>query len=211
MMHAIEPPEPGDLWVFGYGSLIVAARFRRPRAGTGAADRPAPVALRLFVRPSRHPGAAGPRSGPRSRRHVPRHCVPRRRGGAGRDHRLSAGARAGHQRLPRNGAAYRASKTRPGARCGRSATSSDRGHVQYAGRLPLAKACTSCARATAGPGRTGDYVIETVPGPRGARLSRRPELHRLAERLNAGMGSHEAAIRTQAPVIGKRARRSWLR
>ena len=55
----------------------VAAGFRIHRKGSGPADRRTPRALRLFLRPSRHAGKAGPRARARPRRRLPRHRLPR--------------------------------------------------------------------------------------------------------------------------------------
>ena len=88
--------ETGDLWVFGYGSLMWRPGFAYLERVPARLIGLAPGALRLFLRSSRHAGAAGPGARARSRRHVPRHRLSRRRRGACRNHRLFARARTGH-------------------------------------------------------------------------------------------------------------------
>jgi cation transport protein ChaC len=66
----------------------------------------------------------------------------------------------------------------------------DRGHVQYAGRLTLAE---SLHHVRQGHGRSGanrDYVLETVRALEGLGY-RETELHQLAEQLK---GAHEAGV-----------------
>ena len=82
----------------------VAAGIRLRRAGTGPSDRRPPRAVRLFLRPSRHAGEAGPGPRARSRRRLSRHRLPCRRRPARCHHRLSARPRADHQRLSRGDA-----------------------------------------------------------------------------------------------------------
>jgi cation transport protein ChaC len=69
----------------------------------------------------------------------------------------------------------------------------DRSHVQYAGRLTLAE---SLHHVRQGHGRSGpnrDYVLETVRALEGLGY-RETELHRLAEQLK---GIHEAGVSSQ--------------
>ena len=68
-----------DLWVFGYGSLIWRPGFDYLERHSGQHHRHASFVMRLFVRSSRHAGAARPRARPRFRRRLPRHRLSRRR------------------------------------------------------------------------------------------------------------------------------------
>jgi cation transport protein ChaC len=64
----------------------------------------------------------------------------------------------------------------------------DRGHVQYAGRLPLAKQLHYIRQGHGQSGPNRDYVIATVAAMEALGL-RESELHLLAQRLQ---GTHEA-------------------
>jgi glutathione-specific gamma-glutamylcyclotransferase len=75
----------------------------------------------------------------------------------------------------------------------------DRSHVQYAGRLTLDE-CLHHVRQ--GHGRSGanrDYVIEAVEALE-ALGYRETDLHRIAERLNPGIGTQEALTKKDAKV-----------
>jgi glutathione-specific gamma-glutamylcyclotransferase len=75
----------------------------------------------------------------------------------------------------------------------------DRSHVQYAGRLTLDE-CLHHVRQ--GHGRSGanrDYVIEAVEALE-ALGYRETDLHRIAERLNSGIGTQEALTKKDAKV-----------
>jgi glutathione-specific gamma-glutamylcyclotransferase len=75
----------------------------------------------------------------------------------------------------------------------------DRSHVQYAGRLTFAE-CLHHVRQ--GHGRSGanrDYVIEAVEALE-ALGYRKTDLHRIAERLNPGIGTQEALTKKDAKV-----------
>jgi cation transport protein ChaC len=63
----------------------------------------------------------------------------------------------------------------------------DRGHVQYAGRLPLAEQLHYIRQGHGQSGPNRDYVIATVAALEALGL-RETELHLLAERLK---GTHE--------------------
>jgi cation transport protein ChaC len=65
----------------------------------------------------------------------------------------------------------------------------DRGHVQYAGRLPLAEQLHYIRQGHGQSGPNRDYVIATVAALEALGL-RETELHLLAERLK---GTHEGA------------------
>ncbi len=82
----------------------VAARLPIPRTAPRATDRRPPRALRLFLRASRHAGAAGAGARPRPRRQLPWHRLSCRRRQARRNDRLSARTRAGDAGLSRNDA-----------------------------------------------------------------------------------------------------------
>jgi cation transport protein ChaC len=209
MMHAIEPPEPGDLWVFGYGSLMW-------RPGFDVLER---VPARLI---GLHRSLCVYSFVHRGTPERPGLVLGLDRGGMCRGiaFRVAAAARAETiaylrareqvtsvyletvRRIELEDQARRPVR----ALC----YIVDRGHVQYAGRLPLAESLHFVRQGHGRSGPNRDYVIETVQALE-ALGYRETELHRLAARLNAGMGSHEAAIRTQAPVIGKRARAAGLR
>jgi cation transport protein ChaC len=79
----------------------------------------------------------------------------------------------------------------------------DRGHVQYAGRLTVDQ-CVHYVRQ--GHGRSGanrDYVLETVRALE-ALGYRETELHQIAERLNAGFEHQEAALSARRAALPDR-------
>ena len=166
--HAAE-----DLWVFAYGSLMWRPGFAFRRARRGAADRRASGALRLFVRPPRHAGAARPGARARSRRRLPRHRLPGGDGGARRDRRLSARARAGDLGLPRMRCARSGSRRVAERRVSALCYMVDRGHAAIC-RPPVARAA----------------VASRAPGPWPVR--RQP---RLRDRDGGGAGSSSAFAR----------------
>jgi glutathione-specific gamma-glutamylcyclotransferase len=73
----------------------------------------------------------------------------------------------------------------------------DRGHVQYAGRLSIAECVHHVRQGHGQSGPNRDYVLETVRALE-ALGYRETELHLLAERL----GKQETIIRHQEPVNG---------
>jgi glutathione-specific gamma-glutamylcyclotransferase len=75
----------------------------------------------------------------------------------------------------------------------------DRSHVQYAGRLSVEE---SLHHIRQGHGRSGpnrEYVLDAVQALE-ALGYRETQLHILAERLKAGIGNQESAIRNEAPM-----------
>jgi len=76
----------------------------------------------------------------------------------------------------------------------------DRGHVQYAGRLSLTESLHYVRQGHGHSGANRDYVLETVRALE-ALGYRESELHLLAERLNPGINSQEAGIDGKAPDI----------
>lgn len=71
----------------------------------------------------------------------------------------------------------------------------DRSHVQYAGRLTLAESLHHIRQGHGRSGANRDYVLETVQALE-ALGYREGELHRLAEHLRTGVGH-------QAPAVAK--------
>ena len=169
----------------------VAAGLRLPGAAPRPAGRRPPRALRLFLRAPRHAGKARPGARPRPRRQLPRHRLPRG-GGQARPPPSIICARASRSRW---------SIARPGARSGSTTTRSssvhalcymvDRGHRQYAGRLPLEQ---QVAFRAPGPRPFRQQPRLRAGGGQGDRARKAiatPSLHLLAERLK---GMHETAV-----------------
>ena len=159
----------------------VASRLRLSRARAGAAHRLAPGAVRLFVRPSRHAGAAGARARARSRRHVPRHRLPRRRRGA-RQNVAYLRAREQVTTVYLETMRRIELKRKRGGRCARCASSS----TAATRNMPGGSRSRECVHhVRQGHGRSGpnrDYVLETVQALE-ALGYRETDLHLIAERL----------------------------
>ena len=181
--------ETGDLWVFGYGSLMWRPGFRYLERRSRPSDRAAPGALRLFLRASRHAGTAGPGARARSRRHVPRHRLSGRcRGRAEtieylreREQVTSVYIETMRQIELEDDA-----RRRVRALC----YIVDRSHVQYAGRLTLDESLHLVRQGHGSSGANRDYVVETVRALE-ALGYREDELHLLAAHLQGG---HEAGV-----------------
>jgi glutathione-specific gamma-glutamylcyclotransferase len=75
----------------------------------------------------------------------------------------------------------------------------DRGHVQYAGRLTLAESLHYVRQGHGHAGPNRDYVLETVRALE-ALGYRETELHLLADRLKSG-GNQESGINNQDSLI----------
>jgi cation transport protein ChaC len=191
-MAAIDENETGELWVFGYGSLMW-------RPGFDVLER-VPARLRglhraLCVYSFYHRGSP----------ERPGLVLGLDRGGMCRGiaYRVAAAARAktiaylrGREQVT---AVYReamrrieledAARRQVRALC----YIVDRGHVQYAGRLSLAERLHYVRQGHGHSGADRDYVLEAVRALE-ALGYRETDLHRLAERL---AGNQETGIRNQ--------------
>jgi cation transport protein ChaC len=176
-----------DLWVFGYGSLMWRPGFdycERVEARLIGAHRALCVYSFVHRGTPERPGLV----------------LGLDRGGAchGIAFRVAAAERAKtiaylRAREQATGV-YRESvrqiwlKGEPGAQIPALCYVVDRSHVQYAGRLPLAKQLHYIRQGHGQSGPNRDYVIATVAAMEALGL-RESELHLLAERLR---GTHEA-------------------
>ena len=194
-MTAIEH-ETGDLWVFGYGSLMW-------RPGFKAVER---VPARLI---GLHRSLCVFSFVHRGTPERPGLVLGLDRGGMCRGiaYRVGAAARARTLRYLRGReqvtTVYRETMRRieleDAARRQVSALCYivDRGHVQYAGRLTLAEQLHYVRQGHGQSGADRDYVLEAVRALE-ALGYRETELHLLAERL----GQQESGIRFQESVMG---------
>jgi glutathione-specific gamma-glutamylcyclotransferase len=188
-MTVIDVHEPGDLWVFGYGSLMW-------RPGFDALER-VPARLKglhraLCVYSFVHRGTP----------ERPGLVFGLDRGGTCRGiaYRVAAAAREktiaylrGREQVTsvyletmRRIELEDASKRQVRALC----YTVDRGHVQYAGRLTLTKLVHYVRQGHGSSGANRDYVLDAVHALE-ALGYRETELHLLAERL----GRHETVVR----------------
>ena len=165
----------------------LAAGLRLRRARGSAAGRSTPGIVRLFVRPSRHAGAARVGAGARPGRRLPRHGVSCRGRQTCRDRRVSAGPRAGHHGLPRERTLRLAAERSRAADFGALLRGRPRARtICRAARRSISN-CTMCGRATAGRAPTAT-TLSTVAALEEMGI-RETELHWLAERLK---GVHES-------------------
>ena len=190
-MAQSERQEPGDLWIFGYGSLMW-------RPGFAALER-APARLlglhrALCVYSFFH----------RGRPEQPGLVLGLDRGGMCRGiaYRVAASAReqtiAYLRRREQVTSVYRETTRRVDLEDGSGRQVQalcymvDRGHAQYAGRLSMAECVHYVRQGHGQSGHNRDYVIETVRALEGLGY-RETRLHLIAERL----GKHESELRHQ--------------
>jgi cation transport protein ChaC len=77
----------------------------------------------------------------------------------------------------------------------------DRGHVQYAGRLTVDQSVHYVRQGHGRSGHNRDYVLETVRALE-ALGYRETELHLIAARLKSGIGKQESGISIQGSAAG---------
>jgi glutathione-specific gamma-glutamylcyclotransferase len=75
----------------------------------------------------------------------------------------------------------------------------DRSHVQYAGRLTLTERLHHVRQGHGSSGPNRDYVLDAVRALE-ALGYRETDLHRLAEQLNSGIGTQESWTRNEANI-----------
>ena len=195
-MTAIDPHETGELWVFGYGSLMWRPGFEAcERTPARLAGLHRALCVYSFV----HRGTP----------ERPGLVLGLDRGGMCRGiaYRVAAAARrktvAYLRAREQVTAVYReamrridledGSERQVGALC----YVVDRGHPQYAGRLSLAERLHYVRQGHGRSGANRDYVIEAVRAL-DALGYRETDLHRLAARL----GRHETGIGHQQSGVG---------
>ncbi|HUD89062.1 MAG TPA: gamma-glutamylcyclotransferase [Xanthobacteraceae bacterium] len=194
-MHAIDQHETGDLWVFGYGSLMW-------RPGFDVLER---VPARLI---GLHRALCVFSFVHRGTPERPGLVLGLDRGGMCRGIAFRVAAAAREQTIAYLRAREQVTsvyietvrrivledeaRRQVRALC----FTVDRGHVQYAGRLTVAESLHYVRQGHGRSGANRDYVLETVRALE-ALGYRKSELHLLAERLASNQGSaikhHEAA------------------
>jgi glutathione-specific gamma-glutamylcyclotransferase len=191
-MHAIDEQQAGDLWVFGYGSLMWRPGFdvlERVHARLIGMHRSLCVYSFVHRGTPERPGLV----------------MGLDRGGMCRGiaFRVAASARAKTVAYLRAReqvtAVYRETTRRIVLEdeTRRQVTALcyvvDRGHVQYAGRLTVGEQLHYVRQGHGRSGANRDYVIETVRALE-ALGYRETELHLLAESLNSGIRNQESGI-----------------
>jgi glutathione-specific gamma-glutamylcyclotransferase len=196
-MHAIDEHESGDLWVFGYGSLMW-------RPGFDVVER-VPARLKglhraLCVYSFVHRGTP----------ERPGLVLGLDRGGMCRGiaFRVAAAARAqtiAYLRAREQVTAVYLEtmrrielEDRERRQVRALCYTVDRGHVQYAGRLTLDERVHYVRQGHGRSGANRDYVLETVRALE-ALGYRETDLHLLAGRLSTGIGNQESAVRSLVP------------
>jgi glutathione-specific gamma-glutamylcyclotransferase len=195
-MHAIDEQQTGDLWVFGYGSLMWRPGFdvlERVHARLMGMHRSLCVYSFVHRGTPERPGLV----------------MGLDRGGMCRGiaFRVAASARAKTVAYLRAReqvtAVYRETTRRIVLEdeTRRQVTALcyvvDRGHVQYAGRLTVGEQLHYVRQGHGRSGANRDYVIETVRALE-ALGYRETELHLLAENLNSGIRNQESGIKNPA-------------
>jgi glutathione-specific gamma-glutamylcyclotransferase len=192
-MHTTAEHETGDLWVFGYGSLMWRPGFaylERVPARLVGLHRALCVFSFVHRGTPERPGLV----------------LGLDRGGMCRGiaYRVAATARAAtidylrsreqvtsvYLEIMRQIELEEPARRRVRALC----YTVDRSHVQYAGRLTLAESLHHVRQGHGSSGANRDYVLETVRALE-ALGYRESDLHLIAEQLQSGIGHQESAIR----------------
>jgi glutathione-specific gamma-glutamylcyclotransferase len=192
-MHTTAEHETGDLWVFGYGSLMWRPGFaylERVPARLVGLHRALCVFSFVHRGTPERPGLV----------------LGLDRGGMCRGiaYRVAATARAAtidylrsreqvtsvYLEIMRQIELEEPARRRVRALC----YTVDKSHVQYAGRLTLAESLHHVRQGHGSSGANRDYVLETVRALE-ALGYRESDLHLIAEQLQSGIGHQESAIR----------------
>ena len=174
----------GDLWVFGYGSLMWRPGFEfveQVPARLIGEHRALCVYSFVHRGTPEQPGLVlGLDRGGACRGIAFRVAAQQRR----RRSWIFARARAGHHRLSRGDAFGLAARTKPAQRVSALAYVVDRGHVQYAGRLSLADQLRHVRQGHGRSGANRDYVHRRRCKAIEAQGFRDAQLHQLAAMLH---------------------------